>query len=109
MADDPDKPIADAEGFLPADIPPAWGTETREHRLSRLAGKARNLPERPGVYLMKDAKGVVLYVGKAARLPDRVGSYFVASAQLGLKKQPMLEIIHDFELLLCDGEWEALL
>lgn len=58
---------------------------------------------------MKDHKGVVLYVGKAARLPDRVSSYFVPSAELGFKKQPMLEVVHDFEVLVCDGEWEALL
>jgi excinuclease ABC subunit C len=109
VPDDPDKPMTDAEGFLPADAPPAWGTETREVRLSRLLRKARNLPESPGVYLMKDHKGVVLYVGKAARLPDRVSSYFVPSADLGFKKQGMLELVHDFDTLICEGEWEALL
>ncbi len=58
---------------------------------------------------MKDHKGVVLYVGKAARLCDRVSSYFVPSADLGPKKQPMLDVVHDFDVLHCDGEWEALL
>ncbi|MCB9845037.1 MAG: UvrB/UvrC motif-containing protein [Phycisphaeraceae bacterium] len=58
---------------------------------------------------MKDSKGVVLYVGKAGRLPDRVSSYFVPSADLGPAKQPMLDLVHDFDVLLCDGEWEALL
>ena len=101
--------MTDAEGFLPADTPPAWGTETREKRMLRLGAKARNLPDRPGVYLMKDHKGVVVYVGKAGRLPSRVGSYFVSSADLGIKKQPMLEVIHDFDFLVCEGEWEALL
>ena len=109
MPDDPDQPQVDAEGFQSADTPPAWGSETREARLSRLLRKARNLPEAPGVYLMKDHKGVVVYVGKAARLPDRVSSYFTPSTDLGVKKQPMLEVIHDFEYLICDGEWEALL
>lgn len=99
----------DADGLLPADAPPAWGTETVEVRLQRLLMKARALPELAGVYLMKDAKGVVIYVGKAARLPDRVSSYFVPSADLGFKKQPMLEVVHDFEILTCEGEWEALL
>lgn len=101
--------MTDAEGFLPADTPPAWGTETTEQRLARLLRKARNLPFSPGVYLMKDHKGVVIYVGKAARLPDRVSSYFVPSADLGPKKQPMLEVVHDFDTLVCEGEWEALL
>ena len=83
--------------------------ETREERLARLSEKARGLPKSPGVYLMKDVAGVVVYVGKAVRLPDRVGSYFVASADLGPKKQPMLEVVEDFEFLECESEWEALL
>jgi len=58
---------------------------------------------------MKDAAGVVVYVGKAACLPDRVSSYFIPSADLGPRKQPMLELVQDFEVLECDGEWEALL
>jgi excinuclease ABC subunit C len=78
-------------------------------RLAELLKKARDLPRSPGVYLMKDDKGVVIYVGKAANLPDRVSSYFVPSADLGFKKQPMLDAVHDFEHLVCDGEWEALL
>jgi excinuclease ABC subunit C len=77
--------------------------------LARLLRKARELPDVPGVYLMKDHKGVVLYVGKAGRLPDRVSSYFVPSADLGFKKEGMLEVVHDFEHLVCEGEWEALL
>ncbi|HYE02726.1 MAG TPA: UvrB/UvrC motif-containing protein [Phycisphaerales bacterium] len=109
MADDPDTPIPDREGFLPADAPPPWGSESREERLARLLRKARALPAGPGVYLMKDHKGVVVYVGKGASLRDRVGSYFVPSADLGFKKQPMLELVHDFDTLDCEGEWEALL
>jgi len=77
--------------------------------MARLSGKARGLPKAPGVYLMKDAAGVVLYVGKALRLPDRVSSYFVPSVDLGPKKQPMLELVEDFDFVECEGEWEALL
>jgi len=77
--------------------------------MTRLSRKARALPSQPGVYLMKDHKGVVVYVGKAARLPDRVGGYFVASADLGPKKQPLLDVVHDFDTLAVEGEWEALL
>ena len=101
--------MTDAEGLQAADAPPAWGVEARQVRLGRLLRKARDLPDVPGVYLMKDHKGVVLYVGKASRLPSRVGSYFVPSADLGFKKQPMLELVHDFDFLVCEGEWEALL
>jgi excinuclease ABC subunit C len=83
--------------------------EPRADRLARLLAKARALPQVPGVYLMKDAAGVVIYIGKALRLPDRVASYFVPSADLGPAKQPMLEVVDDFETLQCETEWEALL
>ena len=109
VPDDPIPPSTDAKGFAPAETPPTWGSETRDERLSRLRENARGLPKKPGVYLLKDAKGVVLYVGKAGRLNDRVSSYFVPSADLGAKKQPMLDVIHDFEVLVCESEWEALL
>ena len=109
MPDDPIPQPTDADGIAPADTPPPWGSESRDERLTRLSAKARNLPDKPGVYLMKDGKGVVVYVGKASRLPDRVSSYFVPSADLGPKKQPMLDVVHDFEVLTCEGEWEALL
>jgi len=78
-------------------------------RLERLSKKARELPKSPGVYLMKDAKGRVIYVGKARVLPNRVASYFQSSTQLGPKKQPMIELIEDFDVIECEGEWEALL
>ncbi|HAI11739.1 MAG TPA: excinuclease ABC subunit C, partial [Phycisphaerales bacterium] len=78
-------------------------------KLKALLQKARKLPSVPGVYLMKDAKGVVIYVGKASKLPSRVSSYFVPSADLGPRKQPMLDVVEDFDYLECEGEWEALL
>ncbi len=109
MPDDPDLPIADQDGFLPHDTPPPWGSESREERLARLLKRARDLPQIPGCYLMKDHTGVVLYVGKAAKLPDRVASYFVPSADLGHGKQQLLDFVHDFDILPCETEWEALL
>ncbi len=85
----------------------------RTAKLAELLEKARSLPKSPGVYLMKDDKGRVIYVGKASSLPDRVSSYFVPSARrsgnLGPKKSPMLELVDDFEVITCEGEWEALL
>ncbi|MHC4415027.1 MAG: UvrB/UvrC motif-containing protein [Planctomycetota bacterium] len=80
-----------------------------DDRLQRLAEKARGLPKTPGVYLMKDAAGTVIYVGKAASLRNRVGSYFVRSVDLGPKKQPMLDLVDDLDVIECEGEWEALL
>jgi len=58
---------------------------------------------------MKDAQGRVLYVGKALSLPNRVGGYFQPSADEGPRKQAMLGLIEDVEVIECDGEWEALL
>lgn len=82
-------------------------------KLDELLKQARALPKVPGVYLMKDAKGVVIYVGKASRLPDRVSSYFIPSAAnaggLGPKKLPMLDLIDHFDTIECETEWEALL
>lgn len=89
--------------------PRAWGAESRDERMARLLGKARALPRAPGVYLMQDHKGLVLYIGKALRLRDRVSSYFIPSADLGPRKQPMLDLIHDFDILPCVSEWEAVL
>ncbi len=86
---------------------------TDQQRLDALKDRARQLPRVPGVYLMKDEQGRVIYVGKATCLPDRVASYFLPSNRggemLGPKKQPMLSAVHDFDIIECESEWEALL
>lgn len=76
---------------------------------ARLHTQARALGTGPGVYVMKDADGEVLYVGKANSLRDRVGSYFLASTDLGPRKQPLLCCIAEFEVIELESEWEALL
>src|ERR1043165_9763725 len=58
---------------------------------------------------MKDAAGDVIYVGKAGSLRHRVGSYFVPSTDLGPNKQALLDFVCDFDVIECEGEWEALL
>ena len=83
--------------------------DDRSERLAGLLKRARALPAVPGVYLMKDARDVVVYVGKARRLPDRVSSYFVPSADLGPAKSPMLDVVVCFEVIECETEFEALL
>ncbi len=80
-----------------------------DDRIAKLAEKARNLPKAPGVYLMKDEKGRVIYIGKSASLRDRVASYFQASTRLEHKKAGLLEAVVDFEVIQMDSEVEALL
>ena len=80
-----------------------------DERIEKLAEKAKSLPKAPGVYLMKDAKGRVIYVGKSASLRDRVGSYFQPSTKLETRKAGLLDHVVDFEVLQTDSEVEALL
>ena len=80
-----------------------------EDRIQKLSEKAKALPKAPGVYLMKDAQGRVIYVGKSASLRDRVGSYFLPSTKLEKKKSGLLDFVVDFEIIQTDSEVEALL
>src|SRR3954465_2180508 len=80
-----------------------------DERIEKLSEKARGLPKAPGVYLMKDAKGRVIYVGKSASLRDRVASYFQASTKLEVRKAGLLDFVVDFEVIQTDSEVEALL
>src|SRR5436853_587006 len=80
-----------------------------DDRIQKLAEKARGLPKAPGVYLMKDDKGRVIYVGKSASLRDRVASYFQASTRFEHKKSGLLDHVVDFEVLQTESEVEALL
>ena len=66
-------------------------------------------PERPGVYLMKDPRGTVLYVGKASVLRNRLRSYFGSTANLPNKIRRMLGHLHDFEYIVTDSPAEALI
>ena len=67
------------------------------------------LPRRPGVYLMKDTAGSVIYVGKATDLRSRVRSYFHASASHSPKVQALVSEIADLDFLVTDSELEALI
>ena len=69
----------------------------------------RSLPDSPGVYLMKDASGRILYVGKAKGLRARVGSYFRAGADASPKTRAMLRQATGLDVLLTATEKEALL
>lgn len=67
------------------------------------------LPARPGVYIMRNAAGQVIYVGKAAKLRDRVRSYFGSPHGLEPKTRALREQIEDFEYIVVTNPAEALL
>ena len=71
--------------------------------------RLRATPERPGVYLMRDARGTVLYVGKASVLRNRVRSYFGSPASQLPKTRRLMGHVHDFEFIVTDTEAEALI
>ncbi|MCY0881644.1 MAG: excinuclease ABC subunit UvrC [Firmicutes bacterium] len=77
--------------------------------LSELETKKTLLPDRPGVYLMKNADNEIIYVGKALSLKSRVRSYFQDAARLAPKVQAMMRHVKDFEIIVTDTEVEALI
>ena len=76
-----------------------------------LKEKVRRLPDKPGVYLMKDRLGRILYVGKAKALKKRVSSYFTPSRAMTVhpKIRALISLIHDFDTIEVKSEPEALL
>ncbi len=67
------------------------------------------LPARPGVYIMRNAKGEVIYVGKAAKLKDRVRSYFGSPHMMEPKTLALRQHIDDFEYIVVGNAGEALI
>ena len=74
--------------------------------LDTLLEKANNLPQLPGVYIMLDERGEVIYVGKAKRLKNRVVSYF--RGEHLPKVAAMVEKVRDFNVIVASSEFEAL-
>ncbi len=77
--------------------------------LSLLRDKAARLPLEPGVYIMKDKSGQIIYVGKAKLLRNRVSSYFRSVEKHLPKVYRMVEHVQDFEFIVTDSEFEALI
>ncbi|HHX76963.1 MAG TPA: excinuclease ABC subunit UvrC [Firmicutes bacterium] len=76
---------------------------------SELEAKLKDLPAAPGVYLLKDAGGQVIYVGKAVSLRNRVRSYFQKGTALDPKTRKLVEKTLDLDYLVTDSEMEALI
>jgi excinuclease ABC subunit C len=98
--------IFSAARTLPADSMPVARKQKPD-----LQEKVRDVPHKPGVYLMRDRFNRVIYVGKARDLRKRVSSYFLPSklAQADLKTRAMLEATWDFETHIVRSEAESVL
>ena len=69
----------------------------------------KNLPDKPGVYIMKNSLGEIIYVGKAKILKNRVKSYFKSNKSHSEKVRVMVKNIAEFEYIVTDSEMEALI
>jgi len=93
------------------DPPPLPADDVPEHDFGfrRAAAKVREFPQTPGVYLMKDAAGRVIYVGKAKNLRARAGSYFLKAAAEESRTSYWINEICDIDYVECESEVDALL
>ena len=73
------------------------------------AEKVRTFPRKPGVYLMKDAAGAVIYVGKAKNLRARAGSYFLQAAHKDARIRDWIGLVADIDFIETDDDIAALL
>lgn len=120
----PSRKQSEAAAAASNDAPPPDGNDQKaaaapaEESASNAAGplgfdhaavKVREFPQSPGVYLMKDAAGRVIYVGKAKNLRSRAGSYFLQAAAEDRRTAEMVRQIADIDYLEAASEVDALL
>ena len=74
--------------------------------IEHLRNKSSALPRKPGVYIMENENGKVIYVGKSRSLRDRVSQYFHGAHDI--KTSKMASSVYDFRFIVCDTEMEAL-
>ena len=89
-------------------MPTVTRTESLIQRQDYLRERLKALPERPGVYLMRDSQARVIYVGKALSLRNRVPNYFQAGSLLPEHIRAMVERVYEFEVITTANEKEAL-
>jgi excinuclease ABC subunit C len=89
--------------------PPAEQPNAAPRDNSRAAQKVRSFPQSPGVYLMKDDAGRVIYVGKAKNLRSRAGSYFLKAAAEDQRTAKLVTEIRDIDYMEAESEIDALL
>ena len=74
-----------------------------------LRKKAMALPLQPGVYIMKNASGEIIYIGKAKKLKNRVSQYFGSQNNHSEKTRRMVDNVDDFDYIITDSEFECLI
>ena len=79
-----------------------------DEKIKVLRNKAIKLPVNPGVYIMKDISEKIIYIGKAKSLKDRVSQYFGSQKNHEEKVRKMVSNVNDFDYILTDSEFEAL-
>ncbi len=94
--------------FLNRALLPIRMYDDMNDRIDYLRDKANRLSLNPGVYLMKDKTGKIIYVGKAKALKNRVTSYFRNDASHTPKTIKLVENIYDFDFIVCPSELDAL-
>jgi excinuclease ABC subunit C len=99
---EPSVPLVSAEPVIEVDTNAPFGYR-------RSAEKVRTFPQSPGVYLMKDHSGIVIYVGKAKNLRSRASSYFSKTALQEARTASWVYEICDVDFMECDSEVDALL
>ena len=78
-------------------------------KMKELRQKAMALPLQPGVYIMKNKQGEIIYIGKAKKLKNRVSQYFGSQNNHTEKVRRMVENVDDFEYIITDSEFECLI
>ena len=78
-------------------------------KMQELRKKAMALPLLPGVYIMHDKSGEIIYIGKAKALKNRVSQYFGSQNNHAEKVRRMVDNVDDFEYIITDSEFEALI
>lgn len=112
MARRPDGHMSDELENLPddADLASADAAESsHDFGFRRALARVREFPQSPGVYLMKDAAGRVIYVGKAKNLRARAGSYFLKAAAEDRRTADLVREIADIDFIPAESEVDALL
>jgi excinuclease ABC subunit C len=114
MTDQPSQSPADddnaeAQPPVPQEQHLAYQPDPALTAFENTALKVRLFPQTPGVYLMKDDAGVVIYVGKATNLRSRAGSYFLKAAKVEQRTADWIGEIADIDCIVCESEVDALL